>query len=352
MLVAIIYGFERGKQMRQRFFSVGTAFLLLCLTTGCSFTENKQEIPSPVMHHPLQQSVEQKKTVSALQDKTVTIATGDISGVYFPLGKALAGIYEQYGGAVTGTRITKASIENIKLVAQKKAELGFATVDALPAASHTNNNKQSGLRAITGLYFNYIHIAATKKSGIHSLEDLNGKRIGMGPIGSGTELTAERILQAAHLTRYAMKKYYFSFSQSAEALRHGDIDAAFFSSGLPNPDIRALTKEMSLVLVPVPKSVMSTLQQQYPYYSMKAIPKETYRGLHNDIETVAIKNVLLTYSDLPEETAYELVKNLYTHLPELSSIHPAAQEIRTKDANENIYLPLHPGAARYFEENK
>jgi hypothetical protein len=340
--------------MKQHYFFAGAILLLTWLTVGCSLAENKQEIPSPVSYYPLRQS--EDASVPSLQGQNVTIATGDISGVYYLLGQALADIYERYGGAVTGTRITKASIENTRLVAQKKAELGFATVDALLTVNQPNNAEEryerSRLRAITEIYSNYIHIAVTKKSGIRSLQDLKGKRIGMGPIGSGTELTAERILQAAKLTRYNVKKYYFSFSQSSQALRDGVIDAAFFSSGMPNPDIASLAKDIPLTLVQIPEQVMTELQRQYPYYSKKVIPKETYGGLDHDVETVVVKNVLLTHSDLPKETAYELTRSFYEHLPEMYDIHPAAREIKAEEADKHIYLPLHPGAAQYFEEMK
>ncbi|ERI05571.1 TAXI family TRAP transporter solute-binding subunit [Aneurinibacillus aneurinilyticus] len=340
--------------MNLRHLVTGAALLILCIMVGCSLAEKRQEIPSPVTHHPLPKPIETSPT--PLLGKSITIATGDISGVYFPLGQALASTYGQYGGAFTGTRITKASIENTRLVREKKAELGFATVDAIASEEHAlSAEKQplvpSQLCALTGLYFNYIHIAVTKKSGIHSLKDLTGKRIGMGPIGSGTELSAERILQAAHLTNDT-QKHYFSFSQASQALRDGVIDAAIFSSGLPNPDVSSLANDVSLTLISVPESVITELQRQYPYYLKKSIPAKTYAHLQSDIETIAVKNVLITYRDLPTDIAYELTKDFYTYLPELYDAHLAAREIDADQAGKNIYLPLHPGAARYFEEKK
>ncbi|MFT9848209.1 TAXI family TRAP transporter solute-binding subunit [Aneurinibacillus sp. REN35] len=339
--------------MKQQSLFAITATLLLLATVGCSLTETKQEISSPVSHYPAH-STDSRTPV--LQDRIITIATGDISGVYFPLGQALAGIYERSSSAITGTRITKASIENTQLVAQKKAELGFSTTDALLLVNQQSSaeakQEHSNLRTITGLYSNYIHIVATRQSGIRSFKDLNGKRIGVGPIGSGTELTTERILQAANLTRYDLKKHYFSFSQSSQALRDGIIDAAFFSSGLPNPDITSLAKDIPLILIPIPESVMKTLEQQSPYYSRKIIPGKTYAGLTDNIQTVAVKNVLLTYSDLPKETVYNLTRDFYEHLPEMYDAHPAAREIKMEDAEQGVYLPLHPGAAQYFDEQR
>lgn len=331
--------------MKLRHFLLGTALLFLSLVAGCSFAEKKQEIPSPVTLYPIKQTAQAAST--PLFGRTVTIVTGDMSGVYFPLGEALAGIYERYGGAVTGTRMTKASIENLKLVTKKQAELGFTSVDALFSEG---KNSSPELRAITGLYFNYVHIAVSKKSGIHSLKDLAGKKVSIGPVDSGTALSAERVLQAAHLTGTAIQKHSFSFTQSEQALRDGVIDAAFFSSGLPNPDLSSLVDDTSFTLLSIPEDVQAALQQAYPYYAKRSIPAETYHGLQRPIHTIAVQNMLVTYRDLPEDTAYELTKHLYEHLPELYEIHPAARGINTAEADLPMYLPLHPGAARYFTE--
>jgi TRAP transporter TAXI family solute receptor len=335
--------------LKKQGMSAGVLLLLTWLLIGCTSAEREQEIPSPATYHPLQQQEGTKNHV--LQNRTITIATGNISGVYFSLGQSLAEIYEKYSGAVTSTQVTRATIQNTQLVGQKKAELGFATVDALTAVDkQLSTGNHSQLRALTGLYLGYIHIIAKQGSGIQSLKDLRGKRISVGTIGSGTEFTAERILQAANLKRNDMKKYYFSFSQSADALRNGTIDAAFILSGLPNPDIESLAREIPIVLVPVPEKILIQLQQQYSPYSKKSIPKETYNKIQEDVQTIAVNNVLFTHRDFPEEAAYELVSTLYAHLPELRSIHPAAQEIKITEALSDIPLPLHPGAVRYFSE--
>lgn len=330
--------------MNVRHMYAAMVLLIVSMLAGCSFAGDRQEIPSPVTQYP---PLPSSGMASPLSGQTITIVTGDLSGVYFPLGQTLADIYERNGGAVTGTRMTKASLENVQLVAQKKAELGFSSVDAL-----LRTEDSSGLRVITGLYFNYVHIVVAKKSGIHSLQDLAGKRVSIGPIGSGTTLSAERILQAAHLTDSTMEKYHFSFSQASQALRDGVIDAAFFSSGLPNPDVSSLVDGVSFTLIPVPDDVMAALHKAYPYYLKKEIPANTYSGLAKTTETMTVKNVLVTYRELPVETAYALAQQLYEHLPELSNTHPAALGINAEEADSGTYLPLHPGAARYFTERK
>lgn len=315
--------------------------VLNILLFGCTNSNREQstktvhQIPAP-----------SKKLANV--DSTLLIATGDMSGVYFLLGKALANLYKKYTDAATGTQVTKASIHNTNLVSKKRAEIGFSTVDVLTLPE----TKKLKLRALTGLYSNFIQIVTTKKSNIHSLWDLRNKRVSVGTVGSGTKLMSERVLKAANLVKNEMDISYLSFTQSADALRTGTIDAAFFSSGLPNPEIYDLAAEMDITLISIPKQVADVLHHQYEFYDQDQISAQTYKGMAENIETISVKNVLLTYADMPDQTVYQLVKTFYKYLPELKKVHPAVLSIHPEDAMQGIPLQFHPGALQYFKEIK
>lgn len=330
---------------------VYSVFLTLLLV-GCVSTNSMQEIYEPASVY-FQQLSGNGHNQTDSKHFTI-IATGDMSGVYFSLGQSMAAIFEKYNGAVTGTQVTSASIENQKLVSQKMAEIGFASVDTLALKQKQfsgGENSVSQLRALTGLYSNYVHIVTNKNSGINSLNDLIGKRVSLGTEGSGTKLIAERTLVAAGFRRNEIKKSYLTFSQSADALRDGSIDVAFISSGLPNPEIERLASEISIKLVPIPSKIVTKLYHQFGFYTDKSISQKTYPWLEENIHTIATKNVLFTYQDLPNEEAYEIVDTLYKHLPELQKSHPAAQDIHLDEAKKGIPLDFHPGATEYFIEH-
>ncbi|MGG5253579.1 TAXI family TRAP transporter solute-binding subunit [Neobacillus sp. SM06] len=314
-----------------------TALFTLTLN-GCNAANSRQEISSPA-NTTIQKNVR--------FERTVIIATGDMSGVYFPLGQALAQLFEMYDGAASGTQVTHASIQNMKLVSEKKADLGFSTVDVLQMG---NKIEQRNLQALTGLYANFLQVIATKKSGIHSIADLAGKRVSLGTSGSGTKIMAERTLEAAGLTNVPMAKHYLSFSQSADALVNGTIDAAFFSSGLPNPEILSLSNQIPLTFVPISEQVVNRLQQKYGFYEHNQIPQETYTAQQEIIPTLSVKNVLLINKTLSTNEGYELVKTLYEHIDELQQIHPAVKTMPMSEAVKGIPLPFHPGARKFFKE--
>ncbi|MBR8643994.1 TAXI family TRAP transporter solute-binding subunit [[Brevibacterium] frigoritolerans] len=181
---------------------------------------------------------------------------------------------KKYNRAVSGTQVTDASIENTELVSRHRAEIGFTSVDVLDLPE----TDKSKLRALTALYSNYVQIVSTKQNDIDSLDDLVGKRISVGTAGSGTRLIAERILLESDLPTDQLNLSYLSFSQSAEALRNGTIDAAFFSSGIPNNEIAFIFKQTELTFIPIPGDIIERLQKQYGVYTHNEIPRDTYRG--------------------------------------------------------------------------
>ncbi|KWW17271.1 hypothetical protein AS888_21915 [Peribacillus simplex] len=326
----------------------GTLFLpfilLFCFITGCSFMNEQQEISQPAS------ALRQGQPDSSGQDlsnRMLIIATGDMSGVYFTVGQRLSALYERYNGAVSGTQVTQASIENTELVSQHRAEIGFTTVDVLELPS-TNKSR---LRALTTLYSNYVQIVTTKRHDIDSLDDLAGKRVSVGTSGSGTRLIAERILLETDLQPEQLNLSYLSFTQAAEALQNGSIDAAFFSSGIPNYEIAYTSKQTELSIIPIPKDIIDRLQKQYGVYAQNEIPVDTYKGMQKEVQTISIKNVLVTYDEMSDRHAYNLVKTLYEHLPELQDTHPAASDISLNDAAGPVPLDFHSGAMKYFTEH-
>jgi hypothetical protein len=174
----------------------------------------------------------------------------------------------------------------------------------------------------------------------------------VGPDGSGTKLAAGRILSAFGFDDNKVEKHFLTFSQSVDALRKGTIDAAFIFSGLPNPEIETLASQMPITLIPVPREVVSNLHREHGHYSLQTIPQDTYKGMKESIQTISVKNVLLVHKDLPEKKAYQLVKTLYSHLPELQQTHPAARDIIRSEAKVENPIGFHPGAKRYFQEKE
>jgi uncharacterized protein len=293
-------------------------------------------------------------TLPAKADEFINVLTGGTSGVYYPLGAALAKIYgEKIEGARTQVQSTKASVENLNLLQKGSGEIAFALGDSVKAAWEGDAEagfaaKLDKLRGIAAIYPNYIQIVASQESGIKSFEDLKGKSLSVGAPKSGTELNARQIFKALGMSYEDLgQTEYLPFGESVELIKNRQLDATLQSAGLGVASIKDLATSLPITMVAVPESVAATLGA--PFLAA-TIPAGTYEGQSADVPTLAITNILVTHSDVSDETAYQMTKQLFENLPEMVAAHAAAKAIDAAAGAKGLPIPLHPGAERYYKE--
>lgn len=289
------------------------------------------------------------------QQKFINILTGGQSGVYYPMGVALSQIY---GKALPDAKVTvqstKASAENLNLLQAGRGEIAFTLADAL--SDGWNGDKEAGfaaplkkLRAVAGIYANYIQIVASAESGIKTLADLKGKRISVGAPKSGTELNARAILKAAGLAYGDFAKVeYLAFGESVELMKNRQLDVTLQSAGLGVASIRDLATSVKIVVVPIPLEVVKKVGDAA--YQPATIPANTYAGQTTDEPTIAIKNFLVSHEGVPAETVYAMTKSMFSNLDAMVAAHNAAKGITKEGATSGTTVPFHPGAERYYRE--
>jgi hypothetical protein len=285
----------------------------------------------------------------------INILTGGTSGVYYPIGVGLSQLYSNgIDGSKTSVQATKASVENLNLLQAGRGELAFALGDSVGDA--WNGVEDAGfkaplknLRAIGGTYNNYIQVVASAESGIKTLEDLKGKRISVGAPKSGTELNARAIFKAAGMSYEDLGKVEFlPYAESVELIKNRQLDATLQSSGLGMAAIRDLATTMPVTFVAIPAEVVAKIGS--PAYQAGVIPANTYEGQTADVPTVAITNILVTHSKVSDEVAYQMTKLMFDNLERLATAHSAAKDIKLETATQNLPIPLHPGAERFYKE--
>ena len=291
---------------------------------------------------------------AAKAEEFINVLTGGTSGVYYPLGVALSEIYaKNIEGVRTQVQSTKASVENLNLIQQGKGEIGFALGDSVKAAAEGNadagfSKPLDKLRAIAAIYPNYVQIVASKESGIASFEDLKGKSLSVGAPKSGTELNARAIFGALGMSYDDLgKTEYLPFGESVELIKNRQLDATLQSAGLGVASIKDLATSLPITVVAVPASVAEKLGAPF---QAATIPAGTYEGQTEDVPTLAITNILVTRSDLSDEEAYQMTKQLFEHLDDMVAAHNAAKAIKLENGNKGLPIPLHPGAERYYKE--
>ena len=289
------------------------------------------------------------------QQKFINVLTGGQSGVYYPMGVALSQIYTKaLPDAKITVQATKASAENLNLLQAGRGEIAFTLADALSDA--WKGDKEAGfatpltkLRAVAGIYSNYIQIVASAESGIKTLADLKGKRLSVGAPKSGTELNARAIVKAAGMSYGDFAKVeYLPFGESVELMKNRQLDATLQSAGLGVASIRDLSTSVPIVVVAIPAEVVAKVGDAA--YQAAVIPANTYGGQTTDVATVAIKNFLVSHTGVPADAVYAMTKAMFENLDTLVAAHSAAKGIKKEGAVTGTTVTFHPGAEKYYRE--
>lgn len=291
------------------------------------------------------------------QQKFITIATGGTAGTYFPLGGAMAEIWNKNIKSMNATTMsTGASAANVALLKDNKVDVIFVQNDAAYYALNDleiyKGKNFKDIRGMAALYNETCQLVALAETGIKTVADLKGKRVSVGAAGSGVELNARQILEAAGLTYADIKVQYLSFGESASNLKDGNIDAAFNTAGAPTAAISDLATSKQIVLVPIDGDVAAKLMKKYAFYTPEKIAAKTYNGQATEVMTVAVKSMLAVSAKLDANLVYEMLKTMYANTDRIIASHKAGANIKIPTGIEGMSIPLHAGAEKFFKENK
>ena len=164
--------------------------------------------------------------------------------------------------------------------------------------------------AIGALYPETVQLVTLEKSGIKTFEDLKGKKVSVGAIGSGTEANAKQLLEIHGLTMDDIDPQNLDFGESQESIQSGQIDAAFVTAGTPTGAVEGLNAVAKVFIVPIEDSKADELIKKYPYYAKEVIPSGTY-GSTADTNAVSVGAMIVVQNELPEDLVYEITKAIY-----------------------------------------
>ncbi|HUG25105.1 TAXI family TRAP transporter solute-binding subunit [Piscinibacter sp.] len=290
----------------------------------------------------------------ALAQNEVVMLTGNTGGVYYPLGIALARIWER---AIPDTRVnvqsTRASVENFNLLQQRRGTFAFGQGDVMSDAFKGNveagfPNSRNRLRMMAALFPNYLHLVALKSAKVGAVQDLKGKRVSVGAPRSGNELNARVLLGAAGMSYADLRRVdYLAYNDAVALMRDGQLDAIIVSAGLGVKAVTELAAAVPVDIVPIGAELIA---RSAGVFAPETIPAGTYAGQAQDVHTAALINFLVTQSDVPDTLVYAAMKALYGNLAELRASHVAARDIALERALVSRPIALHPGAERFFRE--
>jgi len=295
--------------------------------------------------------------VSAQDTTFLSIATGGTSGTYYPIGGAIAKVLnENIKDMNASAQSTGASVTNTRLIYNQQVELAILQNDiasyAVNGKNQFSDNQVNNMRGIAVLYPEVIQIIVRSDAGVDSIKDLKGKSVAVGAPGSGAEANARQILDHFGLTYEDIEEDYLSFGEAASRLKNRQIDAAFLTAGLPTAAVMDVAATQDIKLLNFSDSDIKSLNESYPYLTGVTVPAGTYNGLDNDIQTVALKAILVADSALSEELVYNITKAIFENRDTLIAAHDRARDIKLESALDGMTVKLHPGAQKYYDEVK
>jgi len=293
----------------------------------------------------------------AQQRRLVSIASGWVVGVYYPLAGAMSRIVYKVKDLNLRATVESsgASVANAQLIGTGDADFALLQNDIAFYAyngvtlSAFKDKPIKNMGAVFTIYPELVHAVVTKASGVKTVRDLKGKKVVLGPQGSGTEANALQILEAYGLKESDFKAERIDAAAAADQLKDGRVDAAFFTTGMGSAVIVDSFISGKVALVPVTGSEAEAMKKKYPFYTSVKVPANTYKD-QAETTTVAVMAMMVARSDLPEDLVYRFTKAIFDDLKQFHAAHSAAQSLTLETALSGNPIPLHPGAARFYKE--
>jgi TRAP transporter TAXI family solute receptor len=294
--------------------------------------------------------------LQAAERRFLSIASGWVTGAYYPFAGAVSRVawkhLKEQNIKVTAES-SGASVANAKLIGKSDTDFALLQNDI---ASYAYNGKlmfDQPIKNLLGcmtLYPETIQIVARKDAGIKSVADMKGKRISIGPLGSGTAENAKQILEAWGMSLSDIESQQLKASQAADYMKDGRLDAYFNTTAVGAAHIIDTAVLVPSMIVPVSGPKADALLKKYPFYAYDTIAPGIYKGVDSPVKTIAVMAMMVARADLEDDIVYSIVKATYEDLEQVKKAHAKFKVIDVKRAMVGMSVPLHPGAKKYFME--
>jgi TRAP transporter TAXI family solute receptor len=284
------------------------------------------------------------------------LTTGLPGAGFHPLGQGLASAFARSWVDIdVEVRESPGSVSNVEAIQDGTADVGFAFADvaytAFVGRLNGIDHPLSRLRGIAVLELTPLHLVASASSSIHQVGNLRRRRVGLGPPGSGTALTASLVLAAFGLGPEDYAAESLRFDEAAARLVAGTLDAMFVNASYPAESVRIATAAGAR-LIPIRGSAIDSLRHNYPFLRLTTIPGGgVYPGHSVTTHTIGVDTVVVCRSDLDEPLVYEFTRRFFDALPSMTSSQRSLRLVDLEQAPDTP-IPLHDGAARFYRERE
>jgi TRAP transporter TAXI family solute receptor len=285
----------------------------------------------------------------------VTFMTGPQGGSWIPLGGALKGMWEKSVPGLSITQTPGAGVANVRGIDEGKAHIGLAnsntTVDGL-AGRPPYQKKVTKVCQLANLYPQYFQVVALTDAKVNTYADLKGKAVVAQPKGNTAEVMTDMILKANGLSYQSLSKINFqaSYTDAVSMLKDGHAQVMTLGTTAPASAVMDLASARDVRLVPVDDKTFDFVKKANAGHNKLTIKAGTYPKQDKDVPVIGYSTHLVVACDLPENTVYQMVKAMAGNVDAMAAVVKSIEGIKPKDMAQDIGVPFHAGAAKFYKE--
>jgi TRAP transporter TAXI family solute receptor len=288
----------------------------------------------------------------AVSAQEVKLMTGPQGGVWVPLGGQLKDLWEKAVPGLSVQALPGAGIANVRGIEEGKTEVGFgnsiSTVDAV-AGNPPFTKKHANVCNVATLYPQYFQVVVRADSGINSAKDLKGKSLAAQPRGNTAEEITKQWLQVNGLTYNDLKMSFVSYTDAVAQVQDGHAAAFTLGTTIPSGAVMDLASARDIKLLDL-SDQLDAMRKLNPGYTLVTVPKGTYPKQDKDVNVIGYATHIVASCKLPDDMVYAMTKTMAQNIPQMALVNKAISGLTPKMMAEDIGVPFHKGAAKYYKE--
>lgn len=291
-------------------------------------------------------------SAQSAQQGRYSIATASPGGTFYAYGGGWSNLLNQKLGFNTSTQVTGGGVDNLILLGNKKVDFGMTTTSEAHAAylgepKWTRGKKFDNLRALFMTHPAVLHVLSSASRPVRTIRDLDGKRVCLGPAGSGHDRNYRIIFNILGIK--PARIINLPFGDAIRQLGDGQMDAIAMLVGPPNSSVMQFDATHTAYLAEFPQADRELINQKAPAIVPFTIGAGAYKSITKPVETTAVWAIMVADKDLPADVIYRIMKVTYENKPFLMAAHKAARFLEMKTILGSP-IPLHAGAVKYYRE--
>ncbi|MCL2480407.1 MAG: TAXI family TRAP transporter solute-binding subunit [Spirochaetaceae bacterium] len=298
-----------------------------------------------------------KKEGAAPKVERFAFSTSNVGGTWYTMAGGITTLFNEKLGDryMLDFVASGGSVENTRRLALGEADMalsyGYHLYEAQKGTGILEGKPSNKGTIMFEIYDSSIYFVATKASGITKMSDVQGKRVVLGPPGSGSSDNSRRVLQSLGIKVIEQE---LAFADGARAIQDGQADVLGMS-GHPSSGIVELANTRDIIVIPFSNEEMDRIVRETPFFTRGQIQANVYKGQTQVVQCPYFVVYLAASKDMSADAVYQAMKVFFSDegKAKLISVHSQFKPMREgKEGAAQIGIPFHPGAVKFWNEKK